>query len=401
VGFLKSAIDEWVIEPIEELSDDALGEQLIELESAISGLEAERCRRLHLFDERKAHHAFGMPSTAAFLIHRCRIAAHRAARLAAAARSLARMPRTFRSWSEDHLSQDQVRILTGAHDSNPEIFELKEDVLIDTIEPLGVTDTGKAVTYWKQAVNPRYLDEEWHRLHEQRRLHFSQQWGGLWRLSGWLDPEAGALVKTALDAATPPPSEGDERTPEQRRADGLADLARLSLDSGTLPSQGGEKPHLMVFLDQSGLSETADGTIFAATATERILCDAALTPIVLGPNSELLDIGRKSRVIPPALRRAVIARDRHCQHPGCLRPAKWCDIDHIIPWQEGGETKLENLQLLCRYHHTLKHSPWKRKVFHEARLQGVNNRYQLLEKRPIPESERGRAAVGHTAGTPP
>jgi hypothetical protein len=65
--------------------------------------------------------------------------------------------------------------------------------------------------------------------------------------------------------------------------------------------------------------------------------------------------GRKTKVIPPAMRRAVIARDRHCQHPGCFRPSKWCDIDHKIHWLYGGETKLSNLQLLCPHNHTLKH----------------------------------------------
>lgn len=384
MGFLKSAIDEWAIEPIEELSDEALGDQLVELEGALSGLEAERSRRLHLFNEREAHHSFGMPSTTAYLIHRCRIAPHRAARLVAMAKSLGRMPRTFRSWTGDELGQDQVRILAHAHDSNPEVFELKEDVLIDTVEPLSITDTSKAVTYWRQLVNSRRFDEEWHKLHERRRVHLSQTFEGLWRLSGWLDPEAGGLLKTALDAATPPPSDGDERTPEQRRADGLADLARLALDSGTLPEQGGEKPHLFVLVDGSGVGETIEGTVLVASDSERLGCDASVTRIVMGPNSEILDVGRKTRVIPPSLRRAVIARDRHCQHPGCLRPAKWCDIDHIIPWQEGGETKLENLQLLCRYHQTLKH-----------RAQSV-----YVGKRPIREPGRGRTGSRPQARAP-
>jgi hypothetical protein len=88
-----------------------------------------------------------------------------------------------------------------------------------------------------------------------------------------------------------------------------------------------------------------------------LACDCAVSRIVFAPNSEIIDLGRKTRIIPSALRRAVIARDRHCQHPGCWRPAKWCDIDHIVSWQDGGTTSLRNLQLLCRYHHRLKHQP--------------------------------------------
>ncbi|MGH8959420.1 MAG: DUF222 domain-containing protein [Acidimicrobiia bacterium] len=383
MGALKSTIDEWATEPIEELSDEVLGDQLVELEGAISGLEAERSRRLHLFNKREAHNSFGMPSSTAFLIHRCRIAPHRAARLVAMAKSLARMPRTSRSWKEDQLGQDQVRILAHAHDTNPEIFEAKEDVLVDTVEPLSVVDTSKAVTYWRQLVNARRFDEDWHQLHERRRVHLSQTFEGLWRLSGWFDPEAGGLIKTALDAATPPPADGDTRTPVQRRADGLADLARLALDSGTMPEQGGEKPHLFVLVDPHGVGETSDGTVLAASDSERLGCDASVTRIVMGPNSEILDVGRKTRVVPPSLRRAVIARDRHCQHPdGCLRSAKWCDIDHRIPWQDGGETKLENLQLLCRYHHTLKHSRGRRQVRETHPARSVRSVDRVRAKSP-------------------
>jgi hypothetical protein len=87
----------------------------------------------------------------------------------------------------------------------------------------------------------------------------------------------------------------------------------------------------------------------------QIVCDASVSRIVFGPNSEVLDVGRKTRVIPAALRRAVIARDRHCVVRGCKHPARWCDVHHLISWADGGETVITNLCLLCRYHHTQIH----------------------------------------------
>ncbi|MCZ6505397.1 MAG: HNH endonuclease signature motif containing protein [Actinobacteria bacterium] len=78
--------------------------------------------------------------------------------------------------------------------------------------------------------------------------------------------------------------------------------------------------------------------------------------------SEIIDVGRKTRVIPTALRRAVIARDRHCTHQGCDRPARWCDVHHKIHWADGGETSLENLRLLCRFHHNLTHHHTKEPI---------------------------------------
>jgi 5-methylcytosine-specific restriction protein A len=88
----------------------------------------------------------------------------------------------------------------------------------------------------------------------------------------------------------------------------------------------------------------------------RLACDSSLCRIVLSGESEVLDVGRRTRVVPAPLRRAVIARDRHCRWRGCTRPPQWCDVHHIVPWADDGHTVLVNLCLLCRYHHSLLHS---------------------------------------------
>jgi hypothetical protein len=76
---------------------------------------------------------------------------------------------------------------------------------------------------------------------------------------------------------------------------------------------------------------------------------------VLGTAGEVLDLGRGSRLPSPALRRALVLRDRGCRFPGCDRPPQWTDAHHIQPWATGGPTTLPNLILLCRHHHTLVH----------------------------------------------
>jgi hypothetical protein len=86
-----------------------------------------------------------------------------------------------------------------------------------------------------------------------------------------------------------------------------------------------------------------------------VACDASVGRIVFGSGSEVLDVGRRTRVIPAGLRRAVVARDRHCVVSGCGRSARWCDVHHIVLWADGGETAIENLCLLCRFHHTSVH----------------------------------------------
>jgi hypothetical protein len=87
----------------------------------------------------------------------------------------------------------------------------------------------------------------------------------------------------------------------------------------------------------------------------RLACDASVTRIVFGPRSEPLDVGRRTSVVPSAIRRAVVARDRHCRFPGCDRPQGWCDAHHVRHWADGGPTSVGNLVLLCRRHHRLTH----------------------------------------------
>ncbi|MEX0698939.1 MAG: DUF222 domain-containing protein, partial [Acidimicrobiia bacterium] len=101
------------------------------------------------------------------------------------------------------------------------------------------------------------------------------------------------------------------------------------------PEKGGEKPHLLVMVSLDhltghghGQAETVDGTVLSRSELDYLSCDCSISRLIMEPTSEPIDIGRKSRVIPPAMRRAVIARDRHCQHPGCFRPARWCDVHH-------------------------------------------------------------------------
>jgi hypothetical protein len=87
----------------------------------------------------------------------------------------------------------------------------------------------------------------------------------------------------------------------------------------------------------------------------RLACDASLTRVVLSGRSEPLDVGRRTPVIPPAMRRAVIVRDRRCRFPGCDRPHTWCDAHHVVHWADGGPTAVQNLLLLCRRHHRKVH----------------------------------------------
>jgi hypothetical protein len=103
----------------------------------------------------------------------------------------------------------------------------------------------------------------------------------------------------------------------------------------------------------------ADGQPIPAREARRLACDAGIIPVMLGSQSEPLDVGRQARLVPVGLRRALSLRDGGCRFAGCDRPAAWCDAHHVIHWADGGDTNLDNTILLCAYHHTLVHEGWR------------------------------------------
>jgi Domain of unknown function (DUF222)/HNH endonuclease len=155
----------------------------------------------------------------------------------------------------------------------------------------------------------------------------------------------------------------DPRSPAERRADALVELADMVLDRGWLPASGGVRPHISITATIETLLRLAGAPAadadhvgpLSAEALRRLCCDSWISRVLLGERGVPLDVGREHRLVPPGLRRAVVARDRCCTFPGCDRPASWCIAHHIIHWVDGGPTSLENLALLCQRHHTLIH----------------------------------------------
>jgi hypothetical protein len=207
---------------------------------------------------------------------------------------------------------------------------------------------------------------------------------------------------------------GDPRDHGARLWDALVDAARLLADIEVPPESHGARPRLSVSLEYESLVDalvdaevsphgsSADatrgllrkargprraavddgGTLSAATA-RRLACDAELIPVVLGAGSQVLDVGRSSRLVTHGLWLALVARDRHCAFPGCQRQPVACDAHHLQHWADGGVTSLDNLVLLCRSHHTMLHTtPWR------ARLSPHDRRPEFL---PPPRGRPGDA----------
>ncbi len=206
------------------------------------------------------------------------------------------------------------------------------------------------------------------------------------------------VVASATHAEASP--DLDLRTRAQKHLNGLTGACSLAMRTGKLPSNGGLPPQLAVIIDERDLFErlqnhqqhnqhsTSSGSatglgtgtggdsgsgsgsgsgtrVGTGTATflgpihpttiRKIACDADILPVLLGSDSQILDIGRTTRIFPPHIRKAITARDQGCTFPDCTMPAPWCEAHHTTYWSHGGTTSTDNGTLLCSHHHHLIH----------------------------------------------
>jgi len=194
---------------------------------------------------------------------------------------------------------------------------------------------------------------------EARSLTFTTADDGVVLLQGILDKVGGAALKAALEPLARRAGKDDDRDRERRMADALVDLSMRALDNGLVP----QRAHLQVTASLEtllGLPGAAGANMefslpISAKAVERIACDCAVTRIVLGSDSTVIDVGRAKRTISGPQRKALKVRDGGCTWPGCDRPVSMTEGHHLIHWINNGPGDLPNLTLLCYRHHWMVH----------------------------------------------
>jgi hypothetical protein len=173
-----------------------------------------------------------------------------------------------------------------------------------------------------------------------------------------LDPEGSQVLEAILgplSAPKPTPACSDLRTSDQRRGDALVEMCRRAAAPTTTKAALFVTVDLQDLQTRSGAGSTLTGQLLAPETIRRIACDAQIIPVVLGSDSEVLDVGRARRLFTPGMLRAMWLRDRGCTIPGCSAPPLWADAHHLIHWVDGGHTSLLNGALLCGRHHTIAH----------------------------------------------
>ena len=384
--------------PIRELEA-----QITELAGHLNAANHRWLTLIAEFDRRQGWSDGATQSCAHWLSWKCGVDLGAAREKVRVARSLESLPLIGAAMARGELSYSKVRALSRV--ATP----ASEEVLLNVALHGTVHHVETLVRQFRRVQEVEELSRE-ARQYSQRRLTYYHDDDGSLVVKLQLPAETGALLLKALEVALPdvplPSLEDcqnhlhvsaetspcnhawattssaahatDTRTPESpaaaalkltgdlptlsaRRADALIVLAESFLKHGAAAMNGGDRHQIVVHIDECTLKDGAagrcefdDGPAMPVETARRLSCDASLVKIVEDERGEPLDVGRKTRTIPPALRRALNSRDKGCVFPGCTHK-RYVDGHHIHHWAEGGETKLSNLVSLCRFHHRAVH----------------------------------------------
>lgn len=350
---------------IDQLSDEALAMSMASERALIDRLEADFARRLARFQARRGFERFGAADVVAWLKQYGRMSGAAAMERVKVAQGLETLPLMAQALGDGEISFGHAAVIArAAEEAGPESAPKLEELAVVAARTMHPGELRLYTERVRNDLDSRAFLEDYNRAFARRRLDLGQSPNGMWVLEGRLDREGGACLATVLEALQGPKANDDTRTPAQRRADAMTALARMQLDGGSaLPRSGGQRPHLTVTATVETLLGNADAPAgelmnrfpVPKETVQRIACDCSLTPLVVDDNGDPLDFGRTIRTISPALRRALVARDKHCRFPDCDRPVSWCDGHHLFWWSVGGRTGKRFVALVCRLHHTLLH----------------------------------------------
>jgi hypothetical protein len=347
----------------------ALSERVVEVVEIRERLDAELLRLVGSWDRDRAWEIDGALSPRAWLTHRAPIADSEAQRLVRNARLTDQHETVGTALGHGDITTPHMEAIgrVMSKDRAP-LLDEHAAVLVEQARqlPIGVFTT--VMRRWASMADDQLAEESFAKKWDRRHLHASVG------LDGWvsgdflLDPVAGADLITTLDHDAPPDPEDapdGPRTLSQRRADALVGIINLRRNGG---KPGANPPNLNAVVDVASLLGhkpqltnarcDIDGIgPVTRTVLDQMCCDARFTRFIMAGPSQVLDMGRSTRLATAAQRRAVSVRDQHCRFPSCNRRPQWCDIHHVAGWVESlGETNIDNLILLCRRHHTLVHN---------------------------------------------
>ena len=377
-----------------------LEEEIAELAAYLDAAVHRLLTRLREFDRREGWGG-GFASCAHWLSWRVGLDLGAAREKVRVARALERLPALDEALRTGLVSYSKVRALTRI--ATPET----EASLLEFALNGSAAQVERLVRAWRKVDHNEEARAEQER-HASRYLTLQPDGDGMYELRGRLDPEVAMALKRALESASwdlyrSPGGAADETeaTPAQRRADAIGLVAERAhhgaAGEASTPTASAGPDHRLVVIhvDEDALAGAGsggdavleDGTRVSAETSRRLACDAARVRMTHAADGTVGAVGRKTRAVPPALRRALDQRDGGCRFPGC--GSRFCDAHHVRHWADGGESRLDNLVLLCRRHHRAVHEDGFRLEMDD----GLPS-FRRPDGTPLPESpERDRLDV--------
>ena len=358
------------------MDDDTLAAAVATVAAHIHAATSRLLVLIAELDRRELWATQGAMSCAHWLSWACGIDAHTAREKVRVARALEDLPLLSEALAKGELGYSKVRALTRVATADNEAY------LLDIGRHGTAAHVEKFARLYRQASQANETERADAR-HRERGLTFWHEDDGTVVLHGRFPPEMAARILSALEAAmsahaaeqpaadwgqehaVPPDVPRGTPVPKPpvtvRRADALAWMADRLFEAGDVPALAPDRHEVVVHVDAevlagggSGRCEIEGHSALAGETARRLCCDAGVVAAVDGPAGEPLAVGRRTRTIPPAMRRALLIRDRGCRFPGCPSTHR-LHGHHVRHWAKGGETSLDNLVLLCPFHHRLVH----------------------------------------------
>lgn len=347
---------------------EALANEITELCSYLYAAEYQLLLKIREFDEHGYWGGPGLASCAHWLNFKCGMGMNAARERVRVARALAELPKISAAFETGTVSYSKVRAMTRI--ATPE----NEDFLLHIARHGTAYHVETLVRKYRRVQQQRDVETA-NSVHVRREVTYYWDEDGALVFHGRLPAEQGAAILKALEmqmerqfqaergepdvypaghVVSETPDEPEPRSPVgARRADALAEIAETYMNSEPVANSTADRYQVIVHVGEEA-TYLEEGPHVSAETSGRIACDCTVVPIREDENGEPLSIGRRSRVVPPAIRRALRLRDDGCRFPGCTR-RQFVDAHHIEHWSEGGETSLDNLVQLCRQHHRLVH----------------------------------------------
>ena len=386
---------------------DRLGDEIAEFSAHLDAATARLLDLIREFDARGGWNT-GFRSCAAWLAWRVGLDLGAARERVRVARALETLPALAEALARGELSYAKVRALTRV--ATP----ATEARLLAVGRAGTAAHVERIVRGWRR-VDRQAEAREAARQHAGRALHVYQDEDGTMVLRGRLTPEVGALLLRALDAAREtlyqrrraneavlPAADPAVAAPTraQQQADALALLAETALHHELDPGASGERYQVVVHVDaavladpnQPGQSVLEEGSHVSAETSRRLACDASRVVMRHDEDGRVVEVGARTRTIPPALRRALHHRDRSCRFPGCN--IRFGQGHHVRHWAQGGPTTLSNVALLCHRHHRAVHE----EGYQIERLSDGALRFRRPDGRPLPEVPPAAAVPADPVG---